>query len=224
MIARIRTENGFYDSAVFAIYHHKNYSEALIFNNEGSGLKLQRFDDSSSGHILICVFIYDIRTENWIQNEQAEGYSWILGQQITDKILMRCKNIQSRIHAREWFEIEDKADADGLLNAATFFHDAYVKDIYRNGETLCILFGAWSCEVLFVLEGNVATNLVKGYGGTTIGDEFPLIYEASVFFENGKIFWADYDEIKSFEQLEQYNCRYFSAEKVKWKFTLTDVA
>ena len=224
MIARIRTENGFYDSAVFAIFYQTNYSEALVFDNEYKRLKLQRFEDSSSGHILICVFIYDVRTEDWIQNEQAEGYSWILGQEITDKILTHCKDIQSQIQFREWFEIKDKTDADGLLNAATYFHDAYVKDIYRNGETLCILFGAWSCEVLIVLEGNIATNLVKGYGGTEIDGGYPLIYESSVFFENGKIFWADYDEIKSFEQLEQYGCCYFSAEKVKWKFTLTDVA
>lgn len=224
MIARIRTENGFYDSAVFAIYYHKNYSEALVFNKEGSGLILKQFEDSSSGHILICIFIYDIRTEDWTQNDQAEGYSWILGREITDEILTRCKNIQSRITAREWFEIKDKADADGLLNAATYFHDAYVKNIYRNGETLCILFEAWSCEVLFVLEGNAATNLVEGYGGTMIDDEYPLIFDSSIFFENGKIFWADCDEIESFEQLEEYGCCYFSAEKVKWKFTLTDKA
>lgn len=222
MIARIRTSTGFYDSAVFAIYYHAKYYEVLVFDKKGNKLKLQRSDVSCSDKILICVFIYDIRTENWTKTPQAEGYDWILGHEITYDVLERCKNIQSQIPSPEWFEIKDQADADGLLRAATYFHYAYVKDIFYIGERLCILFKAWSCEVLFSLEGNATTNLVKGFGNIRIDDAFPFIYDSAVFLEDGKIYWTDNEETDSFEEIEQEVRYYFSAEKVKWKLRLTD--
>lgn len=221
MIARIRTKDGFYDSAVFAIYDHETYAEALVFDREGKVPVRKRFTARMRHGIRIDVFIFDTRTENWLQKGKDEGYDWLLGRDIDEAILKRCREIQARVHTPEWFEIKNEDDVNGLISATTGLHDAYVKKIYKRGEKLFIRFAAWSCEVLFELTGNPETNLCEGYGHMSIGDEYPLIFETSVFFEDGKVCWTDYGGAKSFADRDKYKCAYFLAEKIRWKFTLT---
>lgn len=221
MIARIRTKDGYYDSAVFAIYNHETYAEALVFDRENHGLILKNFSTRLKGKLRLDVLIFDIRAEDWIQNEQAEGYSWILGREIGQTLLERCRKIQAEINVPAWFEIKNKDDVDGLINATTGLHDAYVKKIYKRGQKLYIRFAAWSCEVLFELTGNPETNLIEGYGNMAIGNEYPLILETSVFFEGGKVCWTDFEGAQSFAERDKYECAYFVAEKIRWKFKLT---
>ncbi len=221
MIARIRTKDGCYDSAVFAIYDHKNYAEALVFDREGIALKRERFTSHTHHGIRINVFIFDTRTENWIKKGKNEGYDWLLGHEGDAEILERCKEIQAHVCVPEWFELKNKDDVEGLISATMGLHDAYVKKIYKRGEKLYLRFAAWSCEVLFELTGSPETNLCEGYGHMSIGDEYPLIFETSVFFEDGKVCWTDYEDAHSFADRDTYECAYFLAEKIRWKFTLT---
>ena len=222
MLARIRTKNGFYDSAVFAIYDHKTYTEALVFDREENYLKRERFTSHISHGIRINIFIFDTKKEHWIKKGKNEGYDWLLGHEADEGILERCKEIQAHICVPEWFEIKNADDVEGLISATTGLHDAYVKKIYKRGEKLYLRFAAWSCEVLFELTGEPETNLCEGYGHMSIGNEYPLIDETSVFFEDGKVCWADFEGAHSFADLDKYECAYFLAEKIRWKFTLTE--
>ena len=224
MIARIREEDGWYDSAVFAIYNHKNHAEVLVFDKEGRELKRVPFTSIICHSIRIDVFIFDTRTENWVRKQKNEGYDWLLGHEGDGDVLERCKELQANIHVPEWFEIGNRDDVEGLISGTMGLHDAYVKKIYWRGEKLHLLFAAWSCEVLFELTGSPETNLCEGYGHMSIGDEYPLIDGTSVFFEDGKVCWTDYEDAHSFADREKYGCAYFLAEKIRWKFTLTNTA
>lgn len=221
MIARIRDGKGHYDSAVFEILDHDSYAEALVFDRDKLCLKHKSFFTKTARGTRLDVFIFDLKTENWVKKDKSEGYEWLLGREIDQTVLNRCKDIQAKIKVPEWFEIKNNDDVEGLINAATGLHDAYVKKIYKRGEKLFIRFAAWSCEVLFELTGNPETNLVEGYGNMHIGDEYPLILETGVFFEDGKICWTDFEGTQSFAERDKYGCAYFEAEKIRWKFTLT---
>lgn len=221
MIARIRTEDGSYDSAVFAIYDHKDHAEALVFDEEGRDLRRVPFTSIIGRSIRIDVFIFDVRTENWVKEGRNEGYDWLLDHENDERITERCREIQAHVAVPKWFEIKDKDDVAGLIEATAGLHDAYVKKIDTEDGKLYLLFAAWSCEVLFELTGNPETNLCEGYGNMSIGDDYPLIYETSVFFEDGKICWTDYEGAHSFADRDKFKCAYFLAEKIRWKFTLT---
>ena len=221
MIARIRAGNGFYDSAVFAVYDHKDHAEVLVFDHEGQHLKRVSFTSIIDHGIRIDVFIFDTRAENWVKKGENEGYDWLLGHEDEEETLKRCKQIQADIRAPEWFELKDEDDVKGLISATTGLHDAYVKKMYEKDGKLYLLFGAWSCEVLFELAGSPETNLCEGYGHMSIGNEYPLIDETSVFFEDGKVCWTDYENVHSFADRDKKGCAYFLAEKIRWKFTLT---
>ena len=127
MIARIRAKGGCYDSSVFAIYDHKNYAEALVFDQDGRELKRVPFTSIIGHSIRIDVFIFDTRTENWVKRGKNEGYVWLLGHEEDDDALERCKEIQANIRVPEWFEIRDRNDVEALISATTGLHDAYVK-------------------------------------------------------------------------------------------------
>ena len=221
-LARIREKNGFYDSAVFAIYDHKTYAEVLVFDKGERNLKRVPFTSIIDHGIRIDVFIFDTKAENWVKTGKNEGYDWLLGRTIDAEIIRRCAEIQANIHVPEWFELRNKDDVNGLISATTGLHDAYVKKIYKRGEKLYLHFAAWSCEVLFELMGSPETNLFEGYGHMSIGDEYPLIDEASVFFEDGKVCWTDYENAHSFADRDKYKCAYFLAETIRWKFNLTE--
>lgn len=221
MIARIRTKDGAYDSAVFAIYDHGSFAEVLVFDREARSLQRVRFTSKIRHGIRIDVFIFDTRTENWVKDGKNEGYDWLLGREIDAEILAKCREIQSKIKVPSWFELQNQDDVEGLISATTGLHDAYVQKMYRRGGKLYIRFSAWSCEVLFELTGDPETNLIKDYGHISIGNAYPLIDWTSVFFEDGKVCWTDWEGTKCFAELDKSEQGYFLAEKIRWKFTLT---
>lgn len=68
MIARIKTENGYYDSIVFAILSRNSKTEVIVFN--------ENYDQLVSVEIRFKrkVFIYNTETNNdWIVNENKEN-------------------------------------------------------------------------------------------------------------------------------------------------------
>ncbi len=221
MIARVKEKNGFYDSAVFAIYHHKDSAEALIFDRDGQELKRVPFFSLIDQSIRIDVFIFDTRAEHWVKRGKSEGYDWLLGHEADDEVLERCRKIQAGIRVPEWFGLKTEADVEGLIEATSGLHDAYVEKIYKKGEKLYLRFSAWSCDVLFELTGNPETNLCNGYGHMEIEDEYPIIFETSVFFEDGKVCWTDDEQVKSFADRDRSDCAFFLAETIRWKFTPT---
>ena len=222
MIARILTDDGWYDSIVFAIYYSRHYDEALVFDKTYSELtRVKMTQTDSNGHTHIKVFIYDERVQDWVKRDEGEGYDWILSAQLNDDLLAKCKRLQEAVTTPDMFDLNDDDDIRGLMSAATGFHDSYVSDMYNADGKQYIEFAAWGAKILFELEGNVETNLTIGYGHEWIDDEYPLIFDCSIFKENGRFCWVDWEEIKSFDQLfnPEYKERCFIADKVKWRLT-----
>ncbi|MCH5152238.1 MAG: hypothetical protein J1F65_06270 [Clostridiales bacterium] len=242
MIARIKTDNGFYNSIVFAIFENGWKSEAIIFNKDNTALQTVRMYTTTKRSIERNVFIYNAeKNKDWVEKDKVEGYDWVLENvtksllktQIDECILSKCKEMQSNIKDCDWFDIKNESDIDGLMYAAFDFHDSYVKDIYSEIGKQYILFDTtWGCEILFELEGKCETNLYQGHGNTVIGDYLPLINDAAMFFHGNLIYWienwceddsedtAEDNTDESILDLDKAEFHYFCANKVKWKLII----
>ena len=222
MIARIKTKNGFYDSIVFALFKRNRKSSVVVFNQNYDALLLVKMWSSKRN-----VFIYNVeKGDGWIEKKQVEGYDWVLKNVskkffktvINQDILDRCRALQTTVAECDWFEIKNSVDISGLMECAVSFHDSYLKDMYEHAQKQYILFDTtWGCEILLELEGNIETNLYKEFGRVPVGDEYPLIYDSSMFFENGLLYWIDDASIRSSLNLDKSKRHYFQAKNVKWK-------
>ena len=228
MIARVRTENGFYNSKVFAIVSSwRRGKELLVFNQDYSALQLV-----SMYHPKINALIYNIeRDEDWIIKKKFkyEGYSWIL-ENITKKFskiiiddldLDKCKELQATVENNDWFEIKNETDISGLIDVAHGFFNARVKDMYIESDKQYISFDTtWGYDILFELYGNVETNLLKGFGNIRIDNELHIIFNSSIFIENGFIYWVCDEAVKDCIGLDKTRYYYFCAKQIKWKIII----
>lgn len=227
MIAKIRTINGFYKSIVFAIYNKGWSSEVLVFNHDYTSLNFVKIWMPSRN-----VIIYNADKEGWVTKRKAEGYDWVL-ENVTRKffktkinetaILDKCKALQTTVKDCEWFDIKNETDVEGLMYASLSFHDSYIKDMYKDGEKQYIHFDTtWGSEILFELDGNIKTNLFKDYGSITIGNDFPIILDSTIIFENDLIYWVEDWSIEKISEIQESNTHYFCAKNVKWKLIISD--
>lgn len=228
MIARIKTDSGFYDSIVFAIYNKGWKSEVLVFNQDYTALQFVKVWLPNRN-----VFIFNADNEGWSNKKKVEGYDWVLANvtiknfktKINEVILDKCKKLQATVEEYEWFDIKNKVDIDGLMYVSLNFHDSYVKEMYVESGKQYIRFDTtWGCEILFELDGNVETNLFKDYGHIAIDNDFPIIYDATIFFENNLIYWVEDGSIENVFQIQEIKAHYFCANIVKWTFIINDAA
>lgn len=229
MIAKIRTKNGFYNSIVFAIYNKGWSSEAIVFNQDYTALQFVNIWIPKRN-----VFIYNANKEGWVTKKKAEGYDWVL-KNITRKffktkinetaIFDKCKDLQATVKDFKWFDIKNEADVESLMYASLYFHDSYVKKIYIDGGKQYIHFDTtWGSETLFELDGNFKTNLFEDYGHIAIDNDFPIIYDAKIFFEKDLIYWVEDCSIENIYELQETKAHYFCAKNVKWKLIISDSA
>ncbi len=229
MIAKIRSYNSFYNSIVFAIFNNGWKSKVLVFNQDYTALQTVPMYSLKRGSIeKRNVFIYNTEKDNdWIDNKNVVGYGWVF-EVLTCKfsvkktydtaIFDKCKALQTTVQDREWMELKNDADVEALLYAALDFHDAYVKSIFNESEKQYICFDTtWDCEILFELEGNFETNLFKDYGHIVVGENYPTIYAATMFFQNNMIYWVDDDGVTSVSEIDKSELFYFCANCAKWK-------
>ena len=227
MIAKVRTINGFYNSIVFAIYNKGWSSEALVFNENYTALQFVKIWIPKR-----IVFIYNTYKEAWITQGKIEGYDWVL-ENITKKffrmkinesaIFDKCKALQTTVKEYEWFDIKNEADVENLMCASLDFHDSYIKNMYIDSAKQYIHFDTtWGCEILFELEGNIETNLFKDYGHIAIENDYPIIYDSTIFFENNLIYWVGDCSIKTISEIQEAKAYYFCAKNVKWKLIIND--
>lgn len=225
MLARIKTKKGFYNSIVFALFKRGWNSSVIVFNQTYDAIELVKMWKPKRK-----VFIYNIEeSDDWLKEKKVEGYPWVLENvskrffkpAINQNILDKCRALQATVESCDWFNINSKADVDGLMEVSIGFHDSYVKEIYIDSGKQYILFDTtWGCEILFELDGNVATNLFRDYGHIPIGDEYPLIFDSSMFCEDDLIYWVDDASIHSSLNLDKSKCHYFCAKKIKWKLII----
>lgn len=226
MIAKIKTKSGLYDSIVFAIFNRGWKSEVIVFNQDYSALQSVKIWQPKRN-----VFIYNTeKDDGWVDKQKVEGYGWVL-ENVTRKffkikindtaIIDKCKALQKTVEGCDCFDIKTKTDADSLLEVSFGFHDSYIKDMYvESGKQYIHFDTTWGCEILFELDGNVETNLFKDFGHIAIGDDYPLIMDSAIFFENGIIFWVDDENVQCISDLDKSKFHYFCAENVKWKLII----
>lgn len=227
MIARIRTENGFYNSIVFALFK-KGWGrgrEVLVFNEDYTALQLVNMWRPK-----INALIYNVeKDENWIIKKKVEGYDWII-ENITRKFskiiindidLSKCKELQATVEDNDWFEIKNEADIHGLIDVAHGFFNARVKDMYIESEKQYICFDTtWGYQILFELDGNAETNLLKGFGNIRIDNGSHIIFGATIFFENDLTYWVCDESVKNSVDLDKTRYHYFCANLIKWKIII----
>lgn len=230
MIAKIRTEDAFYDTMVFAIFNDGWNSEIIGFDEIFQNLIFIRFW-AKKGLSLAGnrnIFIYDTNTidETWERLEKTSGFSWLIsneeqvkciraGIEIDDKILDKCLSLQSLIKTQDYYDICNEQDIKNLMTVAMGFHDSYVEAIHTHqDETIILMNTTWGCKIEFTLRSVLHNDLEVGYGKS--GE----IFDASVFIENGVIFWVDEDSINSYSEIANNN-KYFSAKEVRWKLFIT---
>ncbi len=226
MIARIKTNSSFYDSIVFAIYKAGWASEVLVFNQDYTALQFVKIWKPKRN-----VLIYNADMEGWIKKKKVEGYDWVLQNitrnpvktRINEIIFEKCKELQATVKEYEWFDIKNKVDIEGLMYASFDFHDSYVKEMHVESGKQYILFDTtWGCEILFELDGDFETNLFVDYGHIVINNEFLAIYDSTMFFQDGFIYWIDDDSVTSFFEIQKQKLHYFRARNIRWKFIIND--
>lgn len=226
MIARIKTKNGCYDSAVFALFQKGRNWRAVVLNRNYNALET----------VNICpnkrkFFLYDtVKGEGWITERHAEGYDWVLKNTARSlfktvfrpPILTKCKSLQETVKKREWFSIETEDDLSGLMACAFHFHDSYVKNIDHQGETRYIRFDTtWHCEIILELVGNIQTNLFQNFGRSPDENgEYITISDSSMFIEHGRTYWVDEASVQSSSELEKTDFHFFCADSVRWKLII----
>ena len=230
MIAKIRTNSGVYNSIVLGFLKKglktKKIVKAIVMNENNSALQIVEFWKPKRR-----VFIIDENTDGWINNNKFEGYDWVyknisknfFGIHINSgEIINKCKEMQSRIKDSEWYCIKNIEDIKNLDAAALNFHDAVVESIIKDNDKTTINFSAWDCNIILELTGEIETNLYVGCGNFVTDDGYyDEIFESSMFFEDGYIYWVNSFDIKKSEDIFKYDLnRYFKAQNVRWKIVI----
>ena len=228
MKAKLILDDGkIFDAKIFAYIWTPKRNAIVYFDCATQQLKILYEKNE------IKCFIVDLETaDDWVKvNKEKQGFNWVLPylkiENDTVTILdgydiEKCRRLQQAVKIPTWHEIKTQADCKSVVSAGFDFHDSYVSTLKRQGDKMKIVFddSGWGFKIEFELEGDVETNLVLdfGAGGLNRLDYYDLIFCASMFIENGSIYWVDMD-INSLKDVKgEYF--YFKANKVKWKLDI----
>ena len=227
MIAKVRGENGFYDSIVFALFTKKRNPIAIVLDEKQERLIKIKLFGVYKKRINRNFIIYNADKKDWIYESNIKGYDWIIKNvsclhKIKSKNidLEKCKQLQSEISKEDWIAINNDIDIEGLCNVSLCFFNSEVKDFYEKDNKLYIYLDIpFECDILFELEGKIKTNLYKGFGAR---DDHYAIFDATLFLDNNLIYWVNDINIKNYSEFVnalngEYPVSYFCAEKVSWK-------
>lgn len=219
MNAKIEEHNKeFYDAEIFALHNKEN--QCLVFDINMQKLSFVKMCDDVDNVNKRKIFIFDSDTnDEWIEDKEIAGYSWILNcgleniknNKIPEEILEKCRKMQEKVSISQQFEIKNQHDIDILMNVAFVFHDSYIEkiDIEKNVAFAIINNSGWGIIIhLKLTNAKFSPLFKKNYG--KMGE----IFYASMFFENGKIYWTNDREIKSTKDFYEDLC-WFSATKVE---------
>jgi len=226
MIARIRTnKNEIYDTIVFAIIHNQWKSKIIGFNKDCN--KLEYIDIFRNHKSLIRnVFIIDSKMKDWVKEKDIEGYYWIINdkkllkkikkkKEINEELFSKCKELQSEVCIKEWNSIESYDDIENILTASIGFHETIIERIERKSENEIVevkFNNPWGCNIIIRFEDEVDFKCVEGYG-----DNKEIIM-ASLFFDNGYIYWVDNELYTSEDMRSSYY--FFKSKKAAWKIDI----
>lgn len=184
MLAIIRKGNGeYYTSLVFGHYHNTKkyedeYQQYLSNTHDNYYIVLNEEKDTLVKQVIFprgrslvpYVIIVDPDDSNWITDENNNGcvnflpidslLELVEDDEVPDDLLSKCIEEDSKIRYEEYQTVKNKYDTEKIAWASGDFHDAYVKDIQINGDSMYVLLdGIWGCEIEFWFDGDVSYSL-----------------------------------------------------------------
>ncbi|MBQ7924173.1 MAG: hypothetical protein IJ329_02580 [Clostridia bacterium] len=233
MIAKIKTKNNtLYDTTVFAVRSGGTWTKTCIIGFDEDEKKLQFINVYPKGNT--CVFVVDNEETGWFSGKKIRGVDWIVkdktllkkikkGKPIPEEIMERCRAMQRAIPitSADWTEVTEEKSAEALMSVARSFHDGWVEEIVDDGFETEVVLRVWGGFIRFKLTNATLSNkFVVGYGQCT-GEYIDLIYDSSVFCENGRIYWTNDEQVKSAKDIVEETV-WFSCEKMLWKLEITN--
>lgn len=227
MIAKVKSESGkVYDTVVFALLLDGWDSKMIGFDEELRTLReLPYYYLSPERHIHQLFAFIDSDETGWAEKESVSGVEWLVsrpelleqihkGEPLPEEILTRCKALQNEMDLPEWREVVPGKAREDLLLASGNFHDGVIAAVEWMGDSACISIEVWGAVIHLRLEhAELSENCVVDYGN--MGE----ILDSSVFFENGRVYWADDCDFEHFDELTDEFC-YFSGTRMFWKIEL----
>lgn len=229
MKALIKLPNGtVYPSVIFAYKEDSWDSEVIVLTPDYAALTVAKcWQMSSPTGIIRLVFNFEADDESFVQNGKWKGFDWLVGnedvlkksiegKELPEDIIKRCKELQSTLALKEWNEINDQKDIDGLLDLSFGFHDGVVKSITKAEDSTTVEIECWGCTVylkfITVIE-SVCANF--NFQTDCILEAYLEFGDGYLEFENGKICWG-VDLFSSFETSGDPEFD-FVAERLLWK-------
>lgn len=126
-----------------------------------------------------------------------------------------------------WNTIKTKEDIDNLLRLFGGFHDSCLKELYLWTDS-CVdenlsmrISPSTNVRILFQRQYENPSAIELLFKGVT---QFrvtpkkhdPIIYDASLIFQNNLFYWADDSSWKP-DQVTEYEVSWISAKSVKWR-------
>ena len=225
-----------YASAAFAYYRDKSKDEYgqtvpeewryyfLVLNQEKTAVvKKYLYDHSKRNNYYKMVLILDDAVDDWNFIEDDTGE--INTHDKVELLAMERNGVgfvtpdlleeDQKYNFNEIQEICTHSDAERLNNLSWYFHDAHIAEKELVGDELRVLMdGIWGCNVEFWFSGDIECHM--GW----LGDPryVPYINEASVWLENGYVYFSD-DYDGSVSKLKEDSC-WFRGKNVRYTLHL----
>ena len=217
MIVHIKKDDGTIEQATaVAIVYGKGYydTEVFIVKEDCAFERVFAFKQGTK-YIVPTVMYIDVHKygSNWIKTDKMEGYKiFINNPKFLDKIRNGEKHLfpygsddyysfESIVYGGEInygpIYVDGQDEIDNLLEFTGWFHDALITDVKWNEQKtkLTLAFeGIWGIKKLFLhFSEAISLKLSEGY-------EYDYLYDASIFFEKGKICFVGAEDFKSMSE------------------------
>lgn len=181
MYAIMKKGNGeYYTSLVFGYYNtskHENGCEYssndfynrhyIVLNEKKDKLINQVQFDRNNRYLVPLILIVDPTHDDWVTDKNENGcvnflpneslLQFVDTDSVPFELLARCIEEDSKIQYSEYKTVKNSDDAYKLWYAAGGFHDAYIKELKKDKDSLYVLFdGTWGCQIELWFDGDVS--------------------------------------------------------------------
>lgn len=228
MYAFVREADGkFYMSKVFGYfdcrkdkidYYHRYW---IVLNREKNALIKQSVFLENTKYLETMVLVVDSDQRDWIsldEKRKAESFlpadellDMIESNTVPDELLRRCIDEDQSYMFNEYPEVCTEKDVEDLMWVSGSFHDAYIADLRKDGESLYVLFeGTWGCKIEIWFSGEVSYDV-----SSRDPDSYdPYWFGSTVILHDGFVYILD-DDDATLDNIGDGWC-WFKARKMKY--------
>lgn len=239
MIAKIvEKDKREYYSIVFAMCNNGWHTSVIVFDNDKNKFSFVKIYRYTKG-LTRSVFFIDQNEQDFVQDrvikinafkkiKNINGYDWLVdnpklfldivnNKPVSEEYCKKAIQLNEGIVLTEWTLVKSKQDVENLISLAFGFHDGIIERIVFNAEhdNLEVCFsGCWGSKITLSFQTDPAVKV--SFDKKFIRE----IMSSNIFFENGFVYWVDYDAIGSVQQLEENkDIQYFRGRALSWKQT-----